>query len=82
MISEFDRVVLMDDIPAKKLKKGDIGTVVMVYPKVTLGSSSKTGFEVEFFTLDGNTLAVETLLPHQIRSVKTNEVAHVREVVA
>ena len=80
MITEFDRVVLMDDIPEKKLKKGDIGTVVMIYPKVTLVSTTSKGFEVEFFTLDGNTLAVETLLPNQIRPVKTNEVAHVREV--
>ena len=80
MITEFDRVVLMDDIPEKKLKKGDIGTVVMIYPKVTLASTTSNGFEVEFFTLDGNTLAVETLLPNQIRPVKTNEVAHVREV--
>ena len=80
MITEFDRVVLMDDIPEKKLKKGDIGTVVMIYPKVTLAPTTSKGFEVEFFTLDGNTLAVETLLPNQIRPVKTNEVAHVREV--
>ncbi len=80
MINDFDRVVLTCDIPSKKLKKGDIGTVVMIHPKVKLVSSENRGFEVEFFTLDGNTLAVETLLPNQIRSVKTNEVAHVREV--
>ncbi len=80
MINEFDRVVLTGDIPGKKLRKGDIGTVVMIHPKVKLASSANTGFEVEFFTLDGNTLAVETLLPNQIRPVKTNEVAHVREV--
>ncbi len=59
MINEFDRVVLMGDIPSKKLKKGDIGTVVMIYPKVNLTSSANSGFEVEFFTLDGKILAVE-----------------------
>lgn len=80
MISEFDRVVLTEDIPSKKLKKGDVGTVVMIHPKVVLVSTLPSGFEVEFFTLDGKTLAVETLLPNQIRPVKTNEVAHVREV--
>ncbi len=79
MINEFDRVVLTSDIPAKKLKRGDVGTVVMIHPKVAV-ASVPAGFEVEFFTLDGNTLAVETLLPGQIRPVKTNEVAHVREV--
>jgi hypothetical protein len=80
MIYEFERVVLTVDIPHKKLQKGDIGTVVLVYPKATLASTPSTGFEVEFFTIDGNTLTVETLLPHQIRPVKTNELAHVREV--
>ena len=72
-------MVLTGDLPNKKLMKGDIGTVVMIHPKVKLVSSDR-GFEIEFFTLDGNTLAVETLLPNQIRPVKTNEVAHVREV--
>lgn len=80
MINEFDRVVLTGDLPDKKLKKGDIGTVVMTHPKVILASSENRGFEVEFFMLDGRTLTVETLLPNQIRPVKTNEVAHVREV--
>ncbi len=80
MIKEFDRVVLTADIPAKKLKKGDVGTVVMIHPKVVLGTSVASGFEVEFFTLNGKTLTVETLLPNQIRPAKTNEVAHVREV--
>ncbi len=80
MIREFDRVVLNINLPAKKLKKGDIGTVVMIHPKVILAPTKATGFEVEFFTLEGKTLSVETLLPKQIRPVKTNEVAHVREV--
>jgi Domain of unknown function (DUF4926) len=80
MIQEFDRVVLTENVPSKKLKKGDVGTVVMIHPKVGLSRSKPTGFEVEFFTLDGRTLTVETLLPNQIRPVRTNEVAHVREM--
>lgn len=77
-MKEFDRIVLLNDIPNKKLKKGDIGTIVMLHRKQI--SSGMTGFEVEFFTLDGSTLTVETLSENQIRPVKTNEVAHVREV--
>ena len=80
MINEFDRIVLNVDIPKKKLKKGDVGTVVMIYPKGALATMPATGYEIEFFTLDGNTVGVETLLPNQIRPVKSNEVAHVREV--
>ncbi len=52
MIQEYDRVVLEEDIPSKKLKKGDIGTIVLVYPKVTLSKTKSVGYEVEFFTLD------------------------------
>lgn len=80
MIKEFDRIVLTEDLPSQKLKKGDVGTVVMIHPKMVLATTAPSGFEVEFFTLDGNTLTVETLLPNQIRPVRRNEVAHVREV--
>lgn len=78
MIREFDRVVLTESIPSKKLKKGDVGTVVMVHTKTA--TSKLSGFEVEFFTLDGETLTVETLLRNQVRPVKRNEIAHVREM--
>jgi hypothetical protein len=80
MIQEFDRVVLAEDIPSKKLKKGDIGTVVLVYPKAALSKTKSVGYEVEFFTLDGKTFTVETLKADQVRPAKTNEVAHVRAV--
>lgn len=61
------------DLPKKDLKKGDVGTVVMVHEE-------GKGYEVEFFTLDGETYAVETLLDHYVRPVKKNEVTHVREL--
>ncbi len=73
MIKEFDRVVLVVSIPEKKLMRGDVGTVVMVY-------NNGAGYEVEFFTLDGNTFSVETLKSMDIRPVKNNELSHVREV--
>jgi hypothetical protein len=73
MIKEFDRVVLIVSLPEKRLMKGDVGTVVMVY-------NNNEGYEVEFFTLDGNTFAVETLKASDIRPVKNNELPHVREV--
>ncbi len=31
MIEELDRVILTRDLPEKKLKAGDVGTVVLVY---------------------------------------------------
>ncbi len=73
MIKEFDQVILAIDKPELNLKKGDIGTVVMVH-------DGGKGYEVEFVTLDGQTLSVETLKSNQIREIRKREIAHVREL--
>jgi len=72
-IHELDEVVLACDLPEKGLAKGDIGVVVMVHSK-------DEGFEVEFMTLDGETIAVETLLRGQVRPIGKHEIAHAREL--
>jgi hypothetical protein len=73
MMRELDDVVLTADLPDKGLAKGDIGTVVLVH-------NHGEGFEVEFATLDGETVAVTTLLRNQVRPVKRREIAHAREL--
>ncbi len=72
-MKELDSVVLLDDLPDNGLKKGDIGTIVLVH-------RDHEGFEVEFITLDGETVAVETLLKDQIRSIGRREIAHARMI--
>ena len=54
MIKELDTIVLTEDLSELKLAKGDIGTVVLVH-------NNWEGYEVEFITLDGDTIAVATL---------------------
>ena len=71
MIKELDRVVLTTDFPEHNLKTGDIGTVVLVHNK-------KVGYEVEFVTLDGETIAVVSLLASQLRSIGRREIAQAR----
>ena len=71
-MTEFDLVVLQEDIQTKRLKAGDIGTILSVY-----GESK--AYEVEFVTLTGEAVAVETLLPHQIRPVRPSEIMSVRD---
>ncbi|GAB4291985.1 MAG: hypothetical protein Fur0025_27390 [Oscillatoriaceae cyanobacterium] len=44
MITELEQVVLTTDLPEYRLKKGDIGTVVLVHQE-------GLGYEVEFITL-------------------------------
>ena len=73
-MSEFDLVVLQDGAVNERLKIGDVGTILTVY-------SDGKAYEVEFVTLTGELVAVETLLPHQIRAVRASEVMAVRDTV-
>ena len=73
MINELDTVVLAVDLPEHHLEQGDIGTVVLVHKK-------NAGYEVEFVSFTGKTLAVLSLFPTQIRLVKEFEIPHVRLV--
>jgi uncharacterized protein DUF4926 len=75
MINELDNVVLTTDVPEFGLAAGDIGTVVMVH-------DAGRGYEVEFVTLDGETIAVVTLLAPRVRPVGHREIAHARRVAA
>ena len=72
MIKEHDRVALTEDLPAYGLKRGDIATVVMVH--------SIPGYELELVTLDGETFAVISAFPHQVRAIGRREIAQAREL--
>ena len=74
-IKEHDCVVLTEDVPEAGLEAGDIGTAVHVH-------AGGAGYEVEFMTLAGETLAVVTLRPAQVRPIQPRDVGHVRELTA
>jgi len=69
----FERVVLKRDVPEEDLVAGDVGTVVHVY-------GSGEGYEVEFLTPSGRTVAVATLDADDVREAGEREVLHVRAV--
>ena len=71
MIRELDSVVLTTDLSEHGLKSGDIGTVVLAH-------RNGAGYEIEFVTLDGETVAVVSVLASQVRPVGQREIAHVR----
>lgn len=75
MIQEHDCIVLTEDIPEEGLRAGDVGTVVHIHREAA-------GYEVEFMTLTGRTVAVVTVLPQQLRPVGPRDVTHVRELAA
>jgi hypothetical protein len=73
MIEELDRVVLIVDVQEHGLKAGDIGVVVLVH-------GEHEGYELEFITLDGETIAVISAFPSQVRPIESGEIAHVRRL--
>ena len=73
MIREHDCVVLTQDLPDEGLQTGDIGTVVHIHQE-------GAGYEVEFMTLAGETVAIATLLPPQVRPIAKRDIAQAREL--
>jgi hypothetical protein len=71
MIGEFERVALTRDLPEEGLVAGDAGTVVHVY-------EGGKGYEVEFFALNGRTIAVATVMADDVRPVGDEDVTHAR----
>jgi len=74
-IKEHACIALMNDLPAERLKAGDIGTAMHFH-------NGGEGCEVEFMTQNGATVALVTLLAGQIRVFKPRELASARELAA
>ena len=74
-INELDQVVLVRGLPEHGLCDGDIGTIVLVH-------RGGEGYEVEFVALDGETIAVVTLMADDVRPIGSKEMAHVRPLDA
>ena len=74
MIQEHDQVILTRPIPTDSLEIGDIGAVVHIY-------GSGEAYEVEFVTLTGRTASVVTVSSEDIRSARSEEIPHARELL-
>jgi len=74
-IHELDPVALTGDLPAHGLKRGDVGTAVLVH-------GSGEAFEVEFVGYDGHTVASLTLDRAQVRALRATDLPHVRELAS
>ncbi len=71
MVDEHDRIVLTEPLPESDLQAGDVGTVVHVYDE-------GTAYEIEFFHLDGRTVALETVEASAVRPVASTDITHAR----
>lgn len=74
----FKEVVLLRDIPEKKLKKGDVATIVEYHPSDT----AEDGYSLEVFNAIGDTIAVVTVAESEIETLKKSEVFSVRSLEA
>lgn len=75
MIQEHASVVLLEALPRPGLEVGDVGVVVHVH-------LNGEAYEVEFLTLEGETVGIETLSAGQIRAASRRDMPHVRELLA
>lgn len=66
-------MVLTKSLPEHGLQAGDVGWVVLVH-------AAGAGYEVEFVTLNGETVSVETLSAADVRPVGGKEISHARRV--
>lgn len=71
MFAEHSQVVLATPLPALGLESGDVGVVVHVH-------DGGAAYEVEFMSLDGRTIGVQTLPADQLRPVSASAVPHER----
>ena len=74
-IKELDAVALVSDLPAHGLKRGDVGTAVLVH-------GDGTAFEVEFTGYDGHTVALVTLELGAVRALHATDIPHARTLAA
>jgi len=72
-MKEFDLIALTGSIPEHGLEKGDVGAIVSVY-------NEGKGYEIEFTTYTGETIAVITVAPHQIRPLGEKELMSARSM--
>ena len=72
MLKEYSQVVLTKPLPSLRLDPGDVGVVVHFYHQGRV-------YGVEFLTLDGNTLGVETVGAADLRQTLGDAIVHERE---
>jgi len=70
MIEEHSNVILNEDLPEDGLYNG---AVVHVYRE-------GEAYEVEFLTMNGDTVAIRTLKAAQVQAVGSRMIPHVREM--
>lgn len=78
MLKEHQQIVLTAPATGdeqQKLQPGDVGTIIHIHP-------NQQAFVAEFSSLDGETVAIATILPSQARPVTNSDFTHARTMPA
>ncbi len=73
----FQRAVLTRDVPEEGLRAGDVGVIVERY---AARSDAPEGYELEFFSAGGQSIAVVSVPAAAVREAGAREVLSVREM--
>ncbi len=73
-----EEVVLLKDIPEKRLKKGDVATIVEHHPV----TGDEDGYSLETFNALGDTIDVITVPKSAIALLTENEIFSIRSLAA
>jgi hypothetical protein len=71
----LERAVLTVDLPKEGLRAGDIGVVVEHY---SANGDTPEGYELEFLSARGDTIAVVSVPASAVRGVREREILAVR----
>ena len=71
----YTRVALATDLPAHRLRRGDVATIVEFHAG---RPEQEPGYSLEVFTATGETVAVITVRESQIEPLNAGEILSVR----
>ena len=72
----FQQVALAKDIPEKKLRRGDLATVVDHHP----AQAGEPGYSIEVFNAVGDTITVTVVPESFLQELTADEILHVRSL--
>ncbi len=78
MFKEHEHIVLTANVfgdEGEELKSGDVGTIIHIHP-------DEEALVVEFMSLNGDTVAIATVLPSQARPVTNADLTSARTIPA
>jgi len=72
----FRQVALAKDIPEKRLRRGDLATVIDHHP----ARDGEPGYSIEVFNAVGDTITVTVVPESYLQELTPDEILHVRSL--